>query len=33
MLDVHDYPWLDERFKTQGIQRPPAIPMPHACLS
>jgi len=33
MFDVHDYPWLDERFQAQGIQRPPAIPMPHACAS
>lgn len=31
MLDVHDYPQFDERFKAQHIQRPPAIPMPGAC--
>ena len=33
MLDVHDYPWLDERLREQGIRRPPAIGMPHACTS
>jgi TolB-like protein len=32
MLDVHDYPWLDERFREQRLVRPPAIGMPHACV-
>jgi len=31
MLDVHDYPWLDERMTAQHIQRPPATGMPHSC--
>jgi TolB-like protein/DNA-binding winged helix-turn-helix (wHTH) protein len=32
MLDVHDYPWLDERFTEQRLVRPPAVGMPHACV-
>jgi TolB-like protein len=32
MLDVHDYPWLEERFKDQRITRPPTIGMPHSCV-
>jgi hypothetical protein len=32
MIDVRDYPWLDERFKEQHLARPAAIAVPHSCL-
>jgi hypothetical protein len=31
MIDVHDFPWLEERLKEEGVRRPAAIGMPHAC--